>query len=49
MRAGANPTGWGSRIGQTWVTILVTSSIHASSWVVICAAKLLNLQFPTSS
>jgi hypothetical protein len=33
--------------GQTRVTILLTSSIHAAPWVVICAAKYLNLQFPT--
>jgi hypothetical protein len=29
------------------VTIPVASSFHASSWVVICAAKYLSLQFPT--
>lgn len=33
--------------GQTKVTIPVVSSIYAASWVVICVAKLLNLQFPT--
>src|SRR5229473_4297106 len=33
--------------GQTRVTILLVSGIHAVSWVVICAAKYLNLQFPT--
>jgi hypothetical protein len=26
-------------LGQTRVTILLTSSIHAAPWVVICAAK----------
>src|SRR5215475_11065588 len=35
------------RKGQIRVTILVATSIHASSWVVICAAKLLSLQSPT--
>src|SRR5215475_9231518 len=35
------------RKGQIRVTILVATSIHASSWVVIRAAKLLSLQFPT--
>jgi hypothetical protein len=34
-------------VGQTRVNHLSTCSIHASPWVVICAAKYLNLQFPT--
>jgi hypothetical protein len=34
-------------MGQIRVTLVVASRIHASSWVVICAAKYLNLQFPT--
>jgi hypothetical protein len=33
--------------GQTRVTLALTCSIHALSWVVICAAKYLSLQFPT--
>ena len=33
--------------GQIRVPLLLTLGIHASSWVVICAAKELNLWFPT--
>ncbi len=34
-------------LGQTSVTIQSVIRFHAVSWVVICAAKYLNLQFPT--
>jgi len=40
--------GFSDWVGQIRVTLPVTSSIHAVSWVVICVAKYLNLQFPTS-